>query len=107
MYIPSLHHSFTSSSPSLFGLPLFVFHLISPNTTSFTSLLSSILHTCPDKFNFLSLTLCTRCFFCYTHSFSYFFIRDFCGHLTFRILRWPLISSAISFVHLYTFIHTY
>src|SRR6218665_1693009 len=35
MYISSLHHSFTSSSHSLFGLPLFVFPSISPNTTSF------------------------------------------------------------------------
>ena len=37
--------------------PLFVFPFISPNTTSFTSLLSSILQMCPNKFNFLSLIL--------------------------------------------------
>src|SRR6218665_2610129 len=43
MHISSLHHSFTSSSHSIFGRPLFVFPFISPNTTSFTSLLSSIL----------------------------------------------------------------
>src|SRR6218665_3954662 len=58
MYISPLHHSFTSSSHSIFGLPLFVFPFISPNTTSFTSLLSSILQMCPKKFNFLSLILC-------------------------------------------------
>src|SRR6218665_1098619 len=57
-YISSLYHSFTSSSSSLFSLPLFVFPSISPNTTSFTSLLSSILQMCPNKFNFLSLILC-------------------------------------------------
>src|SRR6218665_4097037 len=42
--ISSLHHSFTSSSHSSCGLPLVVFPSISPNTTSFTSLLSSIMH---------------------------------------------------------------
>src|SRR6218665_1610599 len=57
MYISSLHHSFTSSSHSLFGLPRFVFSSISPNQ-SFTCLLSSILQMCPNKFNFLSLILC-------------------------------------------------
>src|SRR6218665_1200167 len=41
MYISSLLHSFTSSNHSLFGRPLFIFPFISPNTTSFTSLLSS------------------------------------------------------------------
>src|SRR6218665_1891520 len=39
MYISLLHHSFISSSHSLFGIPLFVFPSISSNTTSFTSLL--------------------------------------------------------------------
>jgi len=48
MYINSLHRSFISSSHSLFGLPLFVFSSISPNTTSFTSLLSSILQMCAN-----------------------------------------------------------
>src|SRR6218665_106798 len=38
-------------------IPIFVFLLIVPNTTSFTSLLSSILQMCPNKFNFLSLIL--------------------------------------------------
>ena len=52
MYISSLHHSFTSSSHSLF-----VFPSISLSTTSFTSLLSSILKMCQDKFNFLSMIL--------------------------------------------------
>src|SRR6218665_3287601 len=51
MNISSLHHSFTSSSHSLFGRPLFVFSFISPTTTSYTSLLlSSILQMCPNKF---------------------------------------------------------
>src|SRR6218665_1644845 len=58
MYISLLHHFFTSSKHSLFGLSLFVFPSISPNTTgSFTSLLSSILQMCPNKFNFLFLSL--------------------------------------------------
>src|SRR6218665_98236 len=64
MYISLLHHSFTSSSHSLFGVSLFVFPFISPNTTPFTSLLSSILQMCPNKFNFLSLILC-MIFLCY------------------------------------------
>ena len=70
MYISSLHHSFTSSSHSRFGLPLFVSPSVSPNTTSFTSLLSSILRMCPNKFNFLSLILCFSCyplFFLFLH----------------------------------------
>src|SRR6218665_2608432 len=46
--ISSSHHSFTSSSHSLFGRPLFVFPFISLNTTSFTSLLSSILQMPPN-----------------------------------------------------------
>src|SRR6218665_3193869 len=58
MNISSLHHSFTSSSHSLFGRSLFVFPFISPNITSFTSLLSSILQMCPNKFNLLSWILC-------------------------------------------------
>src|SRR6218665_371366 len=58
MYISSLHHLFRSSSHSLFDLPLFVFPSMSPNTTSFTSLLSSIIQMCPNKLNFLSFILC-------------------------------------------------
>src|SRR6218665_269472 len=44
--------------PFAFWWYFFVFPFISPNTTSFTSLLSSILQMCPNKFNFLSLILC-------------------------------------------------
>src|SRR6218665_2252438 len=58
MNISSLHHSFTSSSHSLFGRSLFVFPFISPNITSFTSLLFFILQMCPNKFNLLSWILC-------------------------------------------------
>src|SRR6218665_2828017 len=58
MNISSLHHFFTSSSHSLFSRPLFVFPFIFPNTTSSTSLLSSILQMCLNKFNFLSLIIC-------------------------------------------------
>src|SRR6218665_236531 len=55
MFISSLHHSFTSSM-----VFLFLFSLSSPRyTTPFTSLLSSILQMCPNKFNFLSLIFCT------------------------------------------------
>src|SRR6218665_453939 len=39
-----------------------VFPSISPNTASFTSLLSYILQMYPNKFNFLSLTLCMMFF---------------------------------------------
>ena len=49
-YTLSIHH--------LFGLPLLIFPSISQNTTSFTSLLFSILQMCLNKFNFLSLILC-------------------------------------------------
>jgi len=49
LYISLLHHSFISSCHSLFGLPLFVFPSISLNTTSFISLLSSILQMCPSN----------------------------------------------------------
>src|SRR6218665_2435944 len=76
MNISSLRHSFTSSSHSPFGRPLFVFPFISPNTTSFTSLLSSILQMCPNKFNFLSLVLC-KMFLSLPILFLYFVIRDF------------------------------
>src|SRR6218665_1360579 len=82
----SLHHSFTSSSHSLFGFPLFVFPSISPNTTSYISLLSSILHMCPNKLNFFSLILCMMFLFLpIPFLISSFVI--FCCHLTFRILR--------------------
>src|SRR6218665_4074898 len=55
-------HTFSDPLPLkcdvLYGRPLFVLPSISPNTTSFTSLLlSSILQMCPNKFNFLSLIL--------------------------------------------------
>ena len=39
MYVSLLHYSFTSFSHSLFFRPHFIFPFISPNTTSFTSLL--------------------------------------------------------------------
>src|SRR6218665_1590792 len=87
MNISSLHHSFTSSSHSLFfGCPLFVFPFISPNTTSFTSLLSSILQMCPNKFNFFSLILC-KIFLLLPILFLISSFMIFCCHLTFRILR--------------------
>jgi len=57
-YISSLHHSSISSSKSLLGLPLFVFPSISPNTYSFTSLLSSILQMCQNNFNLRSFIRC-------------------------------------------------
>src|SRR6218665_3214208 len=86
MYISSSHHSFTSSSHSLFGLLLFVFPSISPNTTSFISLLSFMLQMSPNKFNFLCLILCMM-----FHWLSILFLISsfviFCCHLTFRILR--------------------
>src|SRR6218665_1237652 len=85
MYISLLHHSLTSSSHSIFGLPLFVFPFISPNTTSFTSLLSSILYMCPNKFNFLSLILCMM-FLLLPPLFLIYPFVIFCCHLTFRIL---------------------
>jgi len=85
MYISSLHHSFISSSHSLFGLSLFVYPSISPNTTSFTSLLSSILQMCPNKLNFLSLILCTM-FLLLPILFLISSFIIFCCHLTFRTL---------------------
>src|SRR6218665_2110999 len=51
---PFLH----TVKPFPFDHPLFVFPFISPNTTSSTSPLPSILQMCPNKFNFLSLILC-------------------------------------------------
>ena len=85
-FISSLHHYFTSPSHSLFGRPLFVFPFISPNTASFTSLLSSILQMCPNKFNFLSLVRC-KMFLLQPILFLISSFMIFCCHLTFRILR--------------------
>src|SRR6218665_2217517 len=86
MNISSLYHSFTSPSHSPFGRPLFVFPFISPNTTSFPSLLSSILQMCPNKFNFLSLVRC-KMFLLQPILFLISSFMIFCCHLTFRILR--------------------
>src|SRR6218665_3007281 len=72
--------------PFPFCCPLFVFPFISPNTTSFTSLLSSILQMCPNKFNFLSLILC-KMFLLLPILFLISSFMIFCCHLTFRILR--------------------
>src|SRR6218665_1362995 len=79
----SLHHS---SSHSLRGLPLVVFPSIFPNTTSFTSLLYSILQMWPNKFNFISL-----------------FMIVFDILLTLRILQQHHISNAnvIDYCHQY------
>jgi len=47
--------SLTSSSHSLLGLPRSDVPSTIPNITFFTSLWSSILHMCPNKFSFLSM----------------------------------------------------
>src|SRR6218665_2108206 len=81
--------------PFCFWSSFFIFPSISPNTTSFTSLLSSILQMCPNKFNFLSLILC-KMFLLLPILFLISSFVIFCCHLTFRIHRWHLISTAIS-----------
>src|SRR6218665_2166676 len=66
-----------SSSHSLHGLPLLNSPSIVPNITSFTSLLSFILHMCPNKFNFLFMICCMMfSLHCSLYSSAHFFIRD-------------------------------
>src|SRR6218665_1508520 len=69
-----------SSSHSLHGFPLLNSPSIVPNITSFTSLLSFILHVCRNKFCFLSMICCMmfflHCTLLRTSSFAIF-----CSHL--------------------------
>jgi len=71
-----LHHSLTSSSHSLAGLPLFDVPFIILNTWSvLISLLSFILHMCPNMFRFISLIICIMFFLRFNpsnHLFCYY-----------------------------------
>ena len=79
LYISLLHHSFISSCHSLFGLPLFVFPSISLNTTSFISLLSSILQMCPSNV----------CIHTYIHTYIHKYMSAV-KTLALRHMPWPL-----------------
>src|SRR6218665_442092 len=64
------------SKHSLHGLPLLDSPSIVPDITSFTNLLSFILHTCPNKFSFSFHDLLYGALTA-TLSYAHFIIRDF------------------------------